>query len=105
MLAERNEEGDSPPVHVGGYVMGRKFGFSFSPRRALGISGLKSRISRATGVPLTRSGRRKKVRRMVGLPARKGCSGCGCSGCGCVVVLLTLVAAAAAAAIVLVTQN
>ena len=46
--------------------MGRKFGFSFSWKRALGISGAKQRISKKTGIPLTRSGRRRKVGRMAG---------------------------------------
>jgi hypothetical protein len=46
--------------------MGRKFGFSFSWKRALGISGAKSRISRKVGIPLTRSGRQRKVGRMAG---------------------------------------
>lgn len=39
----------------------RKFGFSFSWRRAVGISALKGRIARATGVPLTRKGRQRKL--------------------------------------------
>ena len=43
--------------------MGRK---SFSWKRTVGISGAKSRISRKIGIPLTRSGRRKKVKRMTG---------------------------------------
>ena len=46
--------------------MGRKFGFSFSYKRALGISGAKSRISRKIGVPLTRSGRQRKIGRATG---------------------------------------
>lgn len=47
--------------------MGRKkYGFSFSWKRALGISGTKSRISRKIGIPLTRSGRRKKLGRELG---------------------------------------
>ncbi|HRS71422.1 MAG TPA: hypothetical protein P5175_06180 [Anaerohalosphaeraceae bacterium] len=46
--------------------MGRKFGFSFSWKRALGISGAKSRISRKIGIPLTRSGRQRKVGRAAG---------------------------------------
>jgi hypothetical protein len=46
--------------------MGRKFGFSFSWKRAAGISRAKSRISRKTGIPLTKSGRRRKARRMAG---------------------------------------
>ena len=46
--------------------MGRKFGFSFSWRRALGISGTKARISRKLGIPLTRSGRQRKIGRAAG---------------------------------------
>jgi len=37
--------------------MGRKFGFSFSWKRALGISATKAKISRMIGIPLTRTGR------------------------------------------------
>ena len=39
----------------------RKYGFSFSWRRAIGLSALKGRISRAIGVPLTREGRQRKL--------------------------------------------
>ena len=46
--------------------MGRKFGFSFSWKRALGISGAKARISRRTGIPLTRYGRQRKIGRATG---------------------------------------
>ena len=45
--------------------MGRKFGFSFSAKRALGISSLKSSIARATGIPTTRSGLYRKIGRAV----------------------------------------
>jgi hypothetical protein len=46
---------------------GRKtYGFSFSWKRAAGISGMKNRISRRTGVPLTRAGRQRKVGRLLG---------------------------------------
>jgi hypothetical protein len=55
--------------------MGKKFGFSFSWKRALGISAAKSKISRKTGIPLTKSGRQRKVGRALGC---------------CVVILLTL---------------
>ena len=44
--------------------MGRKFGFSFSAKRALGISAAKGRISRKIGIPLTRSGRQRKIGRI-----------------------------------------
>ncbi len=43
-----------------------KFGFSWSWKRALGISKIKRKISKKTGVPLTKSGRQKKVGRMFG---------------------------------------
>lgn len=43
-----------------------KFGFSFSWRRALGISAAKAKISRRIGIPLTRSGRQKKLGRAMG---------------------------------------
>jgi hypothetical protein len=46
--------------------MGRKFGFSFSWKRAVGISGMKNRISRKIRIPLTRSGRQRKFGRMAG---------------------------------------
>jgi hypothetical protein len=46
--------------------MGRKFGISFSWKRALGISSMKQKISRKIGIPLTRQGRQRKVGRMMG---------------------------------------
>ena len=46
--------------------MGKKFGFSFSWKRAMGISAAKQKISRKTGVPLTRQGRQRKMGRMIG---------------------------------------
>ena len=46
--------------------MGRKFGFSFSWKRAIGVSSAKGRISRKIGIPLTRSGRQRKFGRMAG---------------------------------------
>lgn len=42
----------------------RTFGTSFSWRRATGVSAAKGRISRAIGVPSTRSGRQRKARRI-----------------------------------------
>ena len=49
-ITERNNE-----MNLGG----------FSWRRFVGISAAKSRISRAIGIPLTRSGRQQKIGRMV----------------------------------------
>jgi hypothetical protein len=44
----------------------RKYGFSFSWKRAIGLSAAKARLSRKIGIPLTRSGRQRKIGRMVG---------------------------------------
>jgi len=43
----------------------------FSWKRLVGISRVKSNISRKTGIPLTRSGRNQKIGRIV----TKGCFG------------------------------
>jgi hypothetical protein len=40
--------------------MGKKFGLSFSWKRAVGLSAAKGRISRGIGVPLTKQGRQRK---------------------------------------------
>ncbi len=40
-----------------------KFGFSFSWKRALGISAAKQRFARQTGIPTTQSGIERKVGR------------------------------------------
>ncbi len=66
--------------------MGKKFGFSFSWKRALGISAMKGRLSRQLGVPLTRSGRQRLVGRAL-----------GCSLALLALAVLTLAAAAWAA--------
>ncbi len=85
--------------------MGRKFGFSFSAKRALGISSAKGKLSRSIGIPLTRQGRQRKVGRSMGCcfifvisslivlclslastsQARSGCCSHhgGVCGCGC----------------------
>jgi hypothetical protein len=39
----------------------------FSWRRLLGISATKTRISRTIGIPLTRSGRQRKIGRLLGI--------------------------------------
>jgi len=39
----------------------KKFGFSFSWKRAAGISSAKGKISKKIGIPLTQSGRQKKI--------------------------------------------
>lgn len=45
--------------------MVKKYGFSFSWKRLLGISGLKSKVSRKTGIPLTKSGLERKIGRTI----------------------------------------
>ena len=41
-------------------------GLSFSMRRALGISQAQAKLSRQIGIPLSRSGRQRKVGRSLG---------------------------------------
>ncbi len=43
----------------------KKFGFSFSLSRALGISGMKQSFARKTGVPTTRGGLERKLGSML----------------------------------------
>lgn len=40
---------------------GKKYGFSFSWKRALGVSGAKQSFARKTGVPTTRGGMERKI--------------------------------------------
>ena len=42
-------------------------GMSFSWKRALGITKAKRSIAKATGIPTTKSGRRSKLGRMLGI--------------------------------------
>lgn len=42
-------------------------GLSFSWKRALGITKAKRKIAKATGIPTSRSGRRSKVGRLLGI--------------------------------------
>jgi hypothetical protein len=42
-----------------------KYGFSFSWKRALGISTAKQRFARQTGIPTTQSGLERKVGRSI----------------------------------------
>jgi len=64
----------------------RTYGFSFSWRRATGLSAAKARLSRKIGIPLTRSGRQRKLGRAL----------------GCAIPLAMLLAAGAATAATLV---
>ena len=79
--------------------MGGKFGFSFSWKRALGISAAKGRLSRMIGIPLTRSGRQRKLGRMA--------TGGGCAliiGAGLVAAALLVAGIAVAARMVLASR-
>ncbi len=42
-------------------------GLSFSWKRALGITSAKRKIAKATGIPTTKSGRRNKIGKMLGI--------------------------------------
>lgn len=41
--------------------MGKKYGISFSWKRLIGLSGLRNKIARKTGIPTTRSGLERKI--------------------------------------------
>lgn len=41
--------------------MGKKFGFSFSWKRAIGLSGLRGSLARKTGIPTTKGGIERKI--------------------------------------------
>ncbi len=43
------------------FGFGKKLGLSFSIKRLVGISGIKSSIARKTGVPLTKGGLERKI--------------------------------------------
>ena len=45
--------------------MGKKVGLSFSLKRAVGISGMKNKISRKTGIPSTKNGFNQKLGRII----------------------------------------
>ena len=45
--------------------MSKKYGFSFSWKRLLGISAFKGKISRKTGIPLTKGGIERKIGRII----------------------------------------
>lgn len=42
-------------------------GLSFSWKRALGITSAKRKIAKASGIPTTKSGRRNKVGKILGI--------------------------------------
>jgi hypothetical protein len=42
-------------------------GLSFSWKRALGVTTVKRKIAKATGIPTTKSGRQRKIGRMLGI--------------------------------------
>lgn len=44
----------------------KNYGFSFSWKRASGLSAAKGRLSRKIGIPLTKSGRQKKMGKAMG---------------------------------------
>jgi len=42
-------------------------GLTFSWKRATGVTSVKRKIAKATGIPTTKSGRRNKLGRMLGI--------------------------------------
>ena len=58
-------------IHRKGIFMAKKTfkipGLSFSWKRALGISKVKQKISKSTGIPMSKAGRQRKVGKMLGI--------------------------------------
>lgn len=54
-------------------------GLSFSWKRATGITQAKRKIAKATGIPTTKSGRQRKIGRMI-------------TGGGCIIYLISAIA-------------
>jgi hypothetical protein len=63
----------------------------FSWKRAVGLSAAKARLSRRIGIPLTKSGRQRKLGKMV-------------SGGGCLVIVVCAIAIPAALVVLLVVM-
>lgn len=42
-------------------------GLSFSVKRATGVTAVKTKIAKATGIPTTKQGRRNKVGKILGI--------------------------------------
>lgn len=68
----------------------------FSWKRFSGVSGAKSRLSRAIGVPLTKSGRQRKIGAAIGSLASGGKPGKAGAGCLILIVMLNLLGTSAA---------
>ena len=66
-----------------GVMRMNKGGFSW--KRFLGVTRVKQKISRATGIPLTKSGRQRKIGKML-----TG-GGCSLAGSSFLTLLLTLI--------------
>jgi hypothetical protein len=62
----------------------------FSWKRFSGVSRAKSKISRAIGVPLTKSGRQRKIGAAIGALASGGKPGKTGAGAGCLVLIIML---------------
>jgi hypothetical protein len=45
--------------------MGKKFGFTFSWKRASGISGIRSSLAQRIGVPTSRGGIERKIGKLI----------------------------------------
>lgn len=42
-------------------------GLTFSPNKALGITKLRRKIAKATGIPTTKAGRQRKLGKLLGI--------------------------------------
>jgi hypothetical protein len=70
-------------------TMARKYGFSFSWKRAIGLSAAKGKLSRKIGIPLTRSGRQRKAGKAMGCCVTLAALSCGGMTMGILVKMLS----------------
>ena len=66
-VTDNNDAADLPSPHWYGQSMKLGPGLTFSWKRALGVTAAKRNISRATGIPLSRTGRRNKLGKFLGM--------------------------------------
>ena len=74
LIFEKNVKYDNINEQInkqGGFQMAKKKfkipGLSFSWKRAFGVTKAKRQIAKATGIPTTKSGRRNKLGKMLGI--------------------------------------
>jgi hypothetical protein len=69
--------------------MARRRGFSW--KRATGVTNLKRKIGKATGIPFTATARKNKLKRMIGIKTGRRKSNAGCATLLILCIIFSLV--------------